>query len=123
MAAITLLQPCLYHPPSDRLLMLLFVGERTVAFQVPGQFRRYAGGRVRLIRQVGVSRGVSADYRVDAAGLTLLQQWASQLVLYRDGLGTKQWGSYLSASPSPGPDGRHFTVPIEFVELTYDESA
>lgn len=121
MASITLSQPTLYEPLSQQLVFLLLPAGREFQLQISGEFRNYAGGRVRLIKRAPRFRGVTFPAAVDKAGLATLESWAGLLVLYRDGLGNKLWCSYLSANSVASPNASSFTVPLALSQLTFSE--
>jgi hypothetical protein len=123
MAQVTDVQPSLFHLGSQGLLRLLMPdGDREFVWEVPGQFRRYANGTVRLITQTGVRQAVDLSVAVDRAGLLLLRSWAGTVVLYRDGLGERTFCSYLEVNAEPSNSGRLYVVQLALQQLTYVET-
>lgn len=123
MAKMTLDRPRLHNPsaPDAAGIALLMVGGRLFAESRRGSVRRYANGRTRLILLAGVTRSVELTVYVSPAGLATLRAWEGVLLLYRDGLGTKMWGTYLGSPAEPNINGSAFEVPLRFTELTHSE--
>lgn len=120
---ITLQQPTLLlESDRTRLLPLLMIGDRTLLDGVIAEVRRYANGSTRLVRRAGRARSVKLTVHVDAAGLAELRAFAGQLLLYRDGLGTKMWCTYTTVEYAPNVTGSRFTVPLVLDELTFSEA-
>lgn len=122
MVQVVTQQPTLYNPTTQQLLRLLLPSDRVFPWELPGEWREYANGNVRLIRTAGLRNGAEQDVYVDAAGLALLREWAGEVLLYRDGLGHRLWCAYLSANATPSPNGQRFTVPLALRRLTYTEA-
>jgi hypothetical protein len=72
--------------------------------QVPGDFRLYANGVVRLMTSVGKLRSVPVKlHGVSRTDRETLEDWQGQLMLYRDSRGRILYGSFLDLG---GPDKR-----------------
>lgn len=123
MATVDMQQPSLLlGSDRTRLLRLLMTDKRTIGDSPVGDVRRYANGSTRLIKRAGRARGVELTVVVDLAGLEELRAFAGELVLYRDGLGTRMWCTFLPFEYEPFPDGQRFTVPLQLSELTFSEA-
>jgi hypothetical protein len=89
---------------------------------IPGEYRRYANGRTRLIKRAGQLRQEEVLLKhLDQASVQQLESWAGELLLMRDPRGGRLWGSYLEVSPAPRPIGTA-DVTLTFVEVTHDEA-
>lgn len=91
-----------------------------------GSFRTYAGGRTRVITTPGDTRttpGIVLQGLHDV-DLSLLDAWRGQLVLLRDAMGWRKWGSYLDLkwNDVPGPAGMIHDATLVFQEITYAEA-
>jgi hypothetical protein len=107
---------------SDVLRLNATVG-LSEARSIPGSFRRGANGRTRLIRRAGLDRSMSVSIgRADRTVRAVLEQWAGELLLLRDGRGRKVYGSYLSPQFAEKPGLPFTAISLTFVELSYDES-
>lgn len=63
----------------------------------PGDVRRYAGGRMRIIRKAGISRAISLSLPAcTRAQITFLEANVGQIVCVRDDRGRKIWATYLA---------------------------
>lgn len=125
MVAINLTQPTLHNPAAPDgadLVRLAFVGDREFPDELDGQVRTYANGARRLVRRAGRFRGVGTSYYVTPAQLATLKEWQGQVVLYRDGLGTRLWVVYLVTTARPSADGRRWTVPLDLQQVSYTEA-
>lgn len=123
MASILLEQPTLLlESDRTRLLRLLMVGDRTLSDGVVAEVRRYANGSTRLVRRAGRNRSVELTVYVDRAGLEQLRGMAGQLLLYRDGLGSSLWCTFLDFEQEPNAVGQRYVVPLLLQELTFSEA-
>lgn len=124
MASIVLQQPTLLlESDRTRLLHLLMLGDaRTLTDSVVGEVRRYANGTTRLIRRAGRDQRVQLTVAVDAARLEDLRVFAGQLLLYRDGHGTKMWCTFLPLEVNPIQNGRLFSVQLDLQAVTFSEA-
>lgn len=123
MASVTLDRVWLLDPTETGTeLPLLFLGSRAFDYGRVGEVRRYAGGRRRLTTVAGQDQSVEVTVWTDAAGLLRLQGWAGRVLLYRDGLGTRMWCTYLRTPYEPTIDGQHRQVTLLLTEVTYSEA-
>lgn len=123
MASIVLQQPTLLlEADRTRLLPLLMLGSRTITDGVIGEVRRYANGSTRLIRRAGRDQRVQLTVAVTAAQLADLRAFAGQLLLYRDGLGTSMWCTFLSLDVEPIQNGTLFSVDLDLAAVTFSEA-
>lgn len=98
---------------------------RAGAAQLDGQFRTYAGGRVRVITTPGDARTYQVVMQsLTDANLLLLDSWRGQVILLRDASGWRKWGSYLDLKwvDAPGPGGMIHDATLTFTEVTYLEA-
>lgn len=86
---------------------------------VLGEFRRFDGGRVRLITQAGSERGLAVA--VSYANRTtreLLDTWKGKTLLLRDGRGRLVFGSFLTLEVTEQVGLPYCDIAFEFVEIT-----
>lgn len=89
-----------YIAPVSSLSTLTILNAAVNVSAVPGvlgDFRRYAGGRIRLITRVGTDHSVSVSItHADRATRETLTALAGQTILLRDGRGRCVYGSFLT---------------------------
>ena len=89
-----------------------------------GEFRRYAGGRVRYITRPGAVDSVSVSCKYVAKSIRDdLEALIGDLVLYRDGRGRKIYGGILSVSATEvaGAAGL-VNLAFEVTQVTHSEA-
>jgi hypothetical protein len=91
---------------------------------VVGQVRTYAGGRRRLVRSSGQSENVAYSFQPTDPDVTWqLEQWVGSLVMVRDEVGRKRWGTYLQlAKPAvQGNEDKETAVGFTLEQTTHSE--
>ena len=86
-----------------------------------GAFRTYAGGRVRVITTPGDTRTYALVMQsLSDPDLLLLDTWRGQVLLLRDAMGWRKWGSFLEMkwNDVPGGGGMVHDVSLTFQELS-----
>ncbi|HEY9249255.1 MAG TPA: hypothetical protein VIO38_08995 [Rariglobus sp.] len=109
--------------PSDRLA-LVYVRQFQKSPEVSGEFRRGAGGRVRLFTRAGRAVSWSLAFgSVTREQSAWLDAHQGRLLCVRDDRGGKLFGSFLA---SPGQERTWSkdadSVSLDFTELTFSES-
>jgi hypothetical protein len=100
-----------------------FMSDLEVTPEVDGEARRYAGGRIRLVRKGNLTH----SFHISLPSCTRTQvEWLTtntgQLMLVRDDRGRKVWGVYFKA-PTIEISGEDCAdVTIDFVEITHSEA-
>lgn len=92
--------------------------------EVAGTVRRYAGGRLRFIRKPGDKDSINVSLvMVPLATVETMNQWAGELLMYRDPKGRKIFGTYrgLSVSEQAGPVEYVRGVSFRFEEVSETE--
>ena len=120
MASVTLYGVWL-APVSDLTDTLVLNGGTTAAgtVGVQGDFRRYAGGRVRLIRQAGQDESVAVSVsHVSRTTREQLNAWAGETLLLRDGRGRLVFGTYLAVDATENPGLPYCDLSLTFTEIT-----
>lgn len=99
--------------------------ERAAQATLDGEVRYYAGGRARSITSARDAR----TYPLTLTGLSvedvdLLTSWRGRVLLLRDGLGRRVFGTFHGRDISDRyvVGGWRSTATLTFTELTYDES-
>jgi len=90
-----------------------------------GDFRIYAGGRVRVISTPGDVRTFPVVMQnISDADLLLLDSWRGQVILLRDASGWRKWVSFLDLKwvDVPGAGGMLHDVSLVAQEVTYLEA-
>jgi hypothetical protein len=100
--------------------------EREQTANLDGDVRYYAGGRARVITSQRDARTYPLTLtQLTVADVDLLMLWRGRVVLARDGLGRRVFGTFFSVGVSDRylVGGWRSTVTISLTEVTYDESA
>jgi hypothetical protein len=90
-----------------------------------GGFRSYAGGRIRVITTSDDTRTYPIVMQsLSDSDLLLLDSWRGHVVLLRDAMGWRKWGSYVAMSWNdvPGGDGMIHDVSLTFQEISFSEA-
>jgi hypothetical protein len=103
-------------------VQMLHPQTKTYTYSVPGEVRRYAGGRLRAVARAGAASGVSLVGSVSPSDLALIRSWVGTTVLFRDGLGTRWWGCFFDAPSVPTPDGKRAMVTLTLQQVTVSEA-
>jgi len=99
--------------------------ERSHHAETAGEFRPYAGGRIRVITSARKTATFPLTMQLlSDAEVALLESWQGQVVLLRDGAGRRVYGSYLAGEVEEFYDaaGTLSNMALTFTELTYLES-
>jgi hypothetical protein len=107
--------------PADTLSF--FTTSRTDQRQKPGEVRRYANGRLRIVTRPGKSTalGVTA-VSLTPAQVAKLDDWSGRLVLFRDAWGRKFYCTFFVANVVDFPDRTHHDVEMSLSQVTFRES-
>jgi hypothetical protein len=93
--------------------------------ETAGEFRPYAGGRIRVITSARKMATFPLTMQLlSDADVALLESWQGQVVLLRDGEGRRVWGSYLAGDVESFYDaaGTLNNMALTFTAVTFDES-
>lgn len=91
--------------------------------QIPGEVRRYAGGRLRIVSRPGKQQVLSVTLRyVPLVSIETLRSWAGSLLLVRDKRGRKLYGTFFSTEVSDLKGVAYADVTLEFSQVTYAEA-
>lgn len=107
--------------PSDAVAF--FSSGRADARTTPGDVRRYANGRLRVVTQAGsvTTLDVTAR-RITAADLAKIDSWRGKVVLFRDVLGRKLYSVYLQVQVSDYTDRGGYDAAFKLTEVSYSEA-
>lgn len=113
-----------YIAPASSLstLTILNAGVNVSAVSgVVGDFRRYAGGRTRLITRVGTDHSVNVSItHASRATRETLTALAGQTVLLRDGRGRLVYGSFLALDVKEAQGLPYCDLGFTLTEITTD---
>lgn len=90
----------------------------------PVEHERYSQGRLRSFSRVGTAKVMRLRFdQADRDDIDMLRTWVGELVMYRDPLARKFWGTFddLSIVEIPGTNGTFADVALTFVETTFSE--
>jgi hypothetical protein len=102
------------------------LGQRTDTETLDGEFRQYAGGRIRLITGQVTNRSVAIVLRaLTPQQAAQARRWRGTLLLLRDSYGLRMFGSYLSTQRLNIPRtsrGNLIDLAITFTAVTYSDA-
>lgn len=108
--------------PAD-FLALRYVSGFDRAPEKPGNFRRGAGGRVRLFTRAGRELSWSLSFKaVSLAQKEWLEAHAGELLCIRDDRGGKFFGSYLGVGVGEHRYNHEADVSLEVTEISFSEA-
>ena len=99
--------------------------ERERTADLDGDVRYYAGGRARVITSPRDARTYPLTLQwLTTADVDLLTSWRGRVVLLRDGLGRRVFGSFFSVSTVDRylVGGWRSVATLTFTEVTYSEA-
>lgn len=109
--------------PSD-YVSLPTMSALSVNTEQPGEVRRMANGRLRLVKRAGQARSASVD--IEGATRTeveWLEDHVGDLVCVRDDRGRKFFGVYMSVDADEIRANDYAGVSLALVEVTHSEVA
>ena len=97
--------------------------ERSDSLAVPGEVRRMANGRLRVISRVGAASTLGVTMLLlTPPQVALLTSWVGSPVLLRDSRGRKLYGAYLSREVVDRPDQVSQNVSFVLQQISYSEA-
>jgi hypothetical protein len=123
MASVTLHRSFLAPAADLSAVLVFFSSGRAENLSVPGEVRRYAGGRLRIVTQAGAATRLSVTARaVSSADLQTMRDLAGAVVLFRDAWGRKMYGAYFDLDVDDYRDRSGHDVKFVLTEVTYSEA-
>jgi hypothetical protein len=112
-----------FYAPAGDLSNTLYLDSMptvTGGKQKPGELRRYAGGRVRLVTSSGQSQSASDSFEhISRADREWLESFVGELMLRRDGRGRCFYGAFLDLNVQEEQGWQELcTVSLTFNEIT-----
>lgn len=96
--------------------------DRTEVQVVPGEVRRMANGRLRIVTRAGSARTLGVTLRnLTPANVELLRAWEGKTVLFRDVWGRKMFGAYFGIDVKDYRDRSAQDVSFTLSEVTVSE--
>jgi len=93
--------------------------------ETDGEFRPYAGGRIRVITSARKTATFPLTMQLlSDDDVALLESWQGQVVLLRDGAGRRVYGSYLAGDCEEFYDaaGTLSNMALTFTAVTFNEA-
>jgi hypothetical protein len=124
---------CFLSDPSNPALAVIFgssgslggLGQRTSSDDLDGEFRQYAGGRIRLVLGVTTTRSTPITLRaLTPTQARQVRRWRGALLLLRDTYGLRVYGSYLGTQQLNIPrtsQGNLVDLAVQFQAVTYSD--
>lgn len=101
-----------------------FTSGRAETLTVPGDVRRMANGRLRVVSRVGSATSLTVTFRALTPEQTqTLREWVGRTVLFRDVLGRKMYGVYFSVDVTDYADRSGHDAQLVLSEVTFSEAA
>lgn len=123
MAAVTLDRAFLSLAADPSLYVAAFTSGRAEIQAAPGEVRRMANGRLRVITRAGTARRVDVTLRqLSAVDVETVRSWLGTVVLFRDVWGRKVYGAYFDVDVSDAKDRSGQDVKLSLSEVTFSES-
>lgn len=101
-------------------------GQRVHTKALDGDFRKYAGNRVRLVTTAAVARTIPITLRTLTKQQAIqIERWAGTTLLFRDSYGTRLFGSYIQPQRLHIPRTSHGTlidIAIQLQNVTYSDA-
>lgn len=108
--------------PSD-YISLPTMSSLSVSTSQPGEVRRLANGRLRVVRQAGQARGASVDADgVTEAEVDWLESHVGEVVCIRDDRGRKFFGVYLGVDVEEIRASVYANVSLSLTNVTHSEA-
>ena len=125
MASVTLDHLWINDGTDPSVARSFYVSEyATLSSSVSSEVRTYAGGRRRIIGTGGSAQTLPLSLSlVRAADVAWVQDRQGALVVVRDELGRRLWGTYAKVDAKPRKDrSAGFDVSLTVESVTHDES-
>jgi hypothetical protein len=89
----------------------------------PGEVRRYAGGRLRIVRRAGILvRSISCTLPAcSRAQIAWLESNVGQILCFRDDRGRKIWATYLSMPVDENQFNNEGNITLSLSEVTFTD--
>lgn len=123
MATVVLERPVLSLASDLTQQVTAYTSDRSEQIVVPGEVRRMANGRLRVVSRAGTATTLGVTFRhLTPAQVTLLRSWAGRTVLFRDVWGRKLYGAYFTVDVQDYRDRLAQDCKLTLSEVTYSEA-
>lgn len=117
---VTLNQVWLHDAVDPENYLRFYTIDRADDRERGGAIRSYAGGRRRIITTPNRQQAIPATFRaVTSTQLDQLDDWAGELLMYRDHMGRLEFGTYFKLAIADYKDRSGYDVTITFETITY----
>ena len=100
-----------------------FTADRSETLSVPGEIRRMANGRLRVVSRAGTSTTLGVTFRnLSPTQVELLRSWVGRTVLFRDVWGRKLYGAYFTVDVEDYRNRQGQDCKLVLSEVTFDEA-
>lgn len=100
-----------------------YTADRSEVLSVPGEIRRMANGRLRVVSRAGSSTTLGVTFRnLSPTQVALLRSWVGRTVLFRDVWGRKLYGAYFSLDVEDYKDRLGQDCKLVLSEVTFSEA-
>lgn len=123
MASVTLDRAFLSLAADPSKYVRVVTSDRAEVQAAPGEVRRMANGRLRVVSRAGNARTVGATLRtLSAADVATVRSWLGSVVLFRDVWGRKVYGAFFEVDVVDAKDRSGQDVKLTLAEVTFSEA-
>lgn len=123
MATVVLERPVLSLASDPSQQIAAYTSDRTDSLAVPGEVRRMANGRLRVVTRAGSQQTLGVTFRnLSPSEVATVRSWAGRVVLFRDVLGRKLYCTYLTADVVDYRDRSAQDVKVVLSEVSFSEA-
>lgn len=123
MATVVLTRPVLSLASDPSRQVAAHTSDRSDTLTVPGEVRRMANGRLRVVTRAGSQTTLGVTFRnLTPADLATVRSWAGRVVLFRDVTGRKLYCTFLEVEVEDYRDRSGHDAKVVLSEVTFSEA-
>lgn len=123
MAAVALDRAFLSLASAPSRYVAAFTTDRAEVQSAPGEVRRMANGRLRVVSRAGSARTIDATLMLlPPADVETVRSWLGSVVLFRDAWGRKVYGAFFEIDVIDSKDRTVQDVKLSLSEVSFSEA-
>ncbi len=123
MASVSLDRVFLSLASDPSQVVAAFSSDAADVQEKPGEVRRMANGRLRVVSRAGTARTIGRTLRtLPPADVETVRSWAGSVVLFRDVMGRKVFGAYFVIDVMDAKDRSGQDVKLELSQVSFSEA-